>query len=165
MAETTLLLWLHYSCFQRRNLKCARSWSIKIELLWDQWWLRLGFNLKLLSCFPAPSFDKIKIHIRHSMLLKTRKRHWNWKKREMMLSREKNMKLPRNSILKELKWSMASLAMTRDHSGQTERFVKTFWGNMKKLWHTLRSLSKSIQNAPRQAFNVNASEIHNSTMQ
>ena len=42
---------------------------------------------------------------RHSKSLKTSRRHWNWKKREMMLSKEKNMKSPRNFILKHFFWT------------------------------------------------------------
>ena len=73
----------------------------------------------------------------------------------MMLSREKNMKLPRNFILKDFKWSMTREAWTRNHSGQTEWFVKTNWGNTKMLWKTVSTHCGSIQNVLRQAFKVN----------
>ena len=83
------------------------------------------------------------------MWLRSRKKHRNWKKREMMHSKEESMKLPRNFILKHLKW-----ILTRDHFGPIEQFVETSWRNMKMLWQIACPHFPLIQNALRRAFKL-----------
>ena len=83
------------------------------------------------------------------MWLRTRKKHWNWKKKEMMHSRRRNTKLPRNFIRKHLKW-----ILTRDQFGQIGQYVEMQWRNMKMLWLTVYPLFQLIRKILRRVFKV-----------
>ena len=84
---------------RQKSINKNQNRAITSSILTKFW-----FWLNVQSCFIV-KITFLKTTTRHSMSLKTSRRHWNWKKGEMMLSKGKNMKSPRNFILKHFFWT------------------------------------------------------------
>ena len=132
--------------FEKRQKSTNRN---QTRAIMNSMMTKVGFRVDAPVWALSIPHEKTKTQIRHLMWLGIRRKHWNWKKRGMMLSREKNMKLPRNYILKHFNWTLI-----RDRCGQIDQYAEMQWRNTKMLWLTVFPPFPSTQNVLRRAFKL-----------